>query len=73
MAAPVFNKRFYDRPDAEFDKAMKTFKAAVAAARAGTDEAIKQVVLLLLDLDFLRGFFPLPLVGGVSRGRKSAA
>jgi len=45
MAAPVFSKHIYERPDAEFDKSMKTMKAAVASARAGSDEAIKQVVV----------------------------
>lgn len=43
MAAPCFSKRFYEESDDEFDKALRTMKAAVASARAGSDEAVKQV------------------------------
>ncbi len=47
MAAPVFSKHWYDRPEKEQKTAMSKFHAAVASARSGTDEAVKQVQILL--------------------------
>jgi len=43
MSAPCFSKRFYDDFEDDFDKALRTMKAAVASARSGNDEAVKQV------------------------------
>jgi len=40
-----FDKLFYEKPDAEFEKSLKIFKAAVDTARAGSDLAFKQVSL----------------------------
>ena len=44
MAAPVFSKHWYDKPERDQKAAMSKFQAAVASARSGTDEAVKQVL-----------------------------
>ncbi len=44
MAAPIFSKHWYDKPEKDQKSAMNKFQAAVASARAGTDEAVKQVL-----------------------------
>lgn len=43
MAAPVFGKRWYAKTTSERAEARATFRTAVATARAGKDEAIRQV------------------------------
>lgn len=43
MAAPVFGKTWYSKSKEEHAEAMEEFKAAVATARQGSDEAVKQV------------------------------
>jgi len=41
MATPCFIKHFYDGSDEEFEKALRTMKAAVVAARSGNKDHIK--------------------------------
>ncbi len=43
MAAPLFGKKWYEKPKHQHVEATEQFKATVAAARAGTDEAVRQV------------------------------
>ena len=43
MAAPVFSKHWYDKSERDQKTAMNKFQAAVASARSGNDEAVKQV------------------------------
>jgi len=42
MTAPCFHKRFYEETQEDFEKSFRIMKAAVAAACAGGDEAIRQ-------------------------------
>ena len=44
MAAPLFSKHWYDKPEKEQKSAMSKFQAAVASARTSTDEGVKQVL-----------------------------
>ncbi len=43
MAAPLFGKQWYEKSKRRHAEATEQFKAAVAAARAGSDEAVRQV------------------------------
>ncbi len=44
MAAPIFSKHWYDKPEKDQKAAMNKFQAAVASARTSTDEGVKQVL-----------------------------
>ncbi len=43
MAAPIFAKHWYNKSAKDQKTAMNKFHAAVASARSGSDEAVKQV------------------------------
>ena len=45
MAAPLFSKHWYDKAERDQKTAMTKFHAAVASARTGADEAVRQVLL----------------------------
>jgi len=43
MSAPIYGKKWYERSKEQQAEADEQFKAAVAVARAGSDEAVRQV------------------------------
>ena len=43
MAAPIFGKKWYEKSKEEQAEANEQFRGAVASARAGSDEAVRQV------------------------------
>ncbi len=43
MAAPIFGKKWYEKPEHHHKQATAQFEAMVAASRAGTDEGVRQV------------------------------
>ncbi len=49
MAAPIFSKHWYDKPEKERTAAMNKFQAAVMSARTSSDEGVKQVGSLELQ------------------------
>ncbi len=51
MAAPIFGKKWYEKPKNQHAEATEQFKATVAAARAGSDEAVRQVRCLFSCAD----------------------
>jgi hypothetical protein len=46
MAAPIFGKKWYEHSSEHQKEANRHFEAAVASARAGSNEAVRQVILL---------------------------
>jgi len=45
MAAPLFGKKWYEKSKDEQAEANEQFRGAVAAARASSDEAVRQVLI----------------------------
>jgi len=45
MSAPCFDEDFFAKSKEDYDRMVQVMKGAVAATRAGTDEALKQVNL----------------------------
>ncbi len=43
MAAPLFGKKWYEKPASVHKEASEQFRAAVQAARSNPDEGVKQV------------------------------
>jgi len=43
MTSAVFDAAFYEKSSRDYEQQLKTFQAAVMAARAGSDETCKQV------------------------------
>ena len=60
MAAPLFGKKWYEKPKAQHKEAMEQFRGAVASARTGSDEGVRQVKNVL----FFRSRSGLVVVAG---------
>ncbi len=48
MAAPIFGKTWYEKSKSHHAEATEQFKAAVSSARATGDDAVKQVILVII-------------------------